>query len=273
MDKYSSIKKYPRTPHIEGSRIQAGDEDLSQIPFKEIAGRYLVAEEKIDGANTGISFDKEGNLLLQSRGHYLTGGYRERHYALLKQWATVWSKRLYEVLGSRYIMYGEWVYAKHTVFYDMLPHYFMEFDIYDKENDIFLDTPSRQRLTSRLPVSSVPVLKEGVFKDQKELTSLLGASKYISDNHIERLREYALKNGLDADRQCRETDLSNTMEGIYIKVEEEGKVTFRAKYVRASFLQTVELSETHWLDRPIVPNQLSVPFDTLFEDERNSDMH
>ena len=31
------IRKYPRTPHIEGSRLQPGDEDLSQIPFSEIA--------------------------------------------------------------------------------------------------------------------------------------------------------------------------------------------------------------------------------------------
>ena len=31
--------KYPRTPHIEGSRLQPGDEDLSQIPFKIIQGK------------------------------------------------------------------------------------------------------------------------------------------------------------------------------------------------------------------------------------------
>ena len=33
-----SIKKYPRTPHLVGSRLQPGDEDLSQIPFAEIKG-------------------------------------------------------------------------------------------------------------------------------------------------------------------------------------------------------------------------------------------
>ena len=74
-----SIIKYPRTPHIEGSRLQPGDEDLSQIPFENIAGKYLVIEEKIDGANSAVSFDDQGNLLLQSRGHYLHGGYREKH--------------------------------------------------------------------------------------------------------------------------------------------------------------------------------------------------
>lgn len=63
-----SIRKYPRTPHVEGSRLQPGDEDLRQIPFSTILGRNLVVEEKCDGANSAISFDPNGELLLQSRG-------------------------------------------------------------------------------------------------------------------------------------------------------------------------------------------------------------
>ena len=91
------IKKYPRTPHIEGSRLQKGDEDLSQIPFESIKNKYLVIEEKVDGANTAISFNDKKELLLQSRGHYLTGGYRERHYNFLKQWASIHQDKLYSV--------------------------------------------------------------------------------------------------------------------------------------------------------------------------------
>ena len=52
----SRIYKYPRTPHIEGSRFQLGDEDLDSLPFSAILGRYLVIEEKVDGANAAISF-------------------------------------------------------------------------------------------------------------------------------------------------------------------------------------------------------------------------
>ena len=103
-----TIIKYPRAPHIEGSRLQPGDEDMSQRSFSEIAGRALVIEEKIDGANTGISFDTEERLLLQSRGHYLTGGYRERHYNLFKQWAMIQRDLLWEALGCQYVMYGEY---------------------------------------------------------------------------------------------------------------------------------------------------------------------
>ena len=72
------IYKYPRTRHIEGSRIQAGDEDLKNVRFEEIKGRFVVLEEKVDGANCGVSFDEDGTLMLQSRGHFLNGGYGER---------------------------------------------------------------------------------------------------------------------------------------------------------------------------------------------------
>ena len=251
------IVKYPRTQHLVGSRLQAGDEDLSQVPFEHIFSRHIVIEEKIDGANSAVSFDANGNLLLQSRGHYLDGGYRERHYNLLKQWANINKDLFYEALGCRFIMYGEWMYAKHTVFYDALPDYFMEFDIYDRERGVFLDTPSRREITDRIGIiSSVPVLKEGVFRDKKSILSLIGNSNYITENKTEVLKKLAERQGLDVEQQLRETDPSLTMEGLYIKIEEDGIVKERFKFVRASFLQCVMESKSHWQSRPIIPNQL-----------------
>ena len=258
------LKKYPRTPHLEGSRLQPGDEDLSQIPFSYIKGKHLVVEEKIDGANTAVSFSEEGELLLQSRGHYLTGGYRERHYNLMKQWANIHQEALFEVLGTRYIMYGEWMYAKHTVYYDKLPHYFLEFDIFDRQEQIFLSTGRRHALLKTLPVVSVPVLKEGAFQTKEALLSLLGTSRYISPEKTHTVRQSCEKLGLDVERQVRETDASDTMEGLYIKVEENGQVVDRLKFVRPSFTQTVEISQTHWLDRPIVPNALAIPVEAIY---------
>lgn len=264
MKRENIIIKYPRTPHIQGSRLQHGDEDLRQRRFSEIAGRNVVLEEKLDGANSAISFTDDGWLRLQSRGHFLTGGAREKHYDLLKQWGAVHKDRLFEVLGNRYVMYGEWMYAKHTIYYDLLPNYFMEFDILDRDSDRFLDTPSRHELIRNLPISSCPVLAIGKFADMTEILKYLDDSRYISADHIAHLREEAERLGLDADRVCRETDATRTMEGIYIKVEENGEVVDRMKYVRASFLQTVEESHSHWLDRPIVPNRITVPIADLF---------
>jgi len=250
-----SIVKYPRTHHLEGSRLQEGDEDLNQVPFSSVFGRNIVIEEKIDGANSAISFDGDGNLLIQSRGHYLHGGYRERHYNLLKQWATENQDIFFDQLGARYIMYGEWMYAKHTVYYDALPDYFMEFDIYDRERGVFLDTPTRRSFTEPMGiVSSVPVLGSGIYRSKESILSYIGHSNYITEDHLENLKKTAERLDQDVERVLRETDPSTTMEGLYIKVEEEGIVKERLKFVRAGFLQCVLSSQSHWQSRPITPN-------------------
>jgi hypothetical protein len=59
---------------------------------------------------------------------------------------------------------------------------------------------------------------------------------------------------LDPERVQRETDPTDFMEGLYLKVEEDGEVKARYKYIRADFLTTVLDSGTHWLRRPIISN-------------------
>lgn len=51
------------------------------------------------------------------------------------------------------------------------------------------------------------------------------------------------------------------MEGLYIKVETSELTIDRYKYVRADFLTTILQSESHWLNRPITPNQLQIGVD------------
>jgi hypothetical protein len=258
------IYKYPRTSHLEGSGIQNGDEDLSVIPISSLAGQHMVVEEKMDGANSAISFSDDGHLLLQSRGHYLTGGPREKQFPLFKTWAYRYINELWEVLGNRYILYGEWLYAKHTVFYTDLPHYFMEFDVYDKERAVFLATAQRRAFLTALPfVVSVKVLYEGQVSSTQQLVAMLGASHFISVRHRERLRLICQEKGLNVAQVRKETDASNLMEGLYLKQEQDGIVQERYKYVRKSFLQTVFDSESHWMDRPLLPNCLK-PGITLF---------
>ena len=57
----TSIRKYPRTRHLLDSRRQPGEEDSIPAGFAEIAGRHIVVEEKVDGANAAISFDAMGD--------------------------------------------------------------------------------------------------------------------------------------------------------------------------------------------------------------------
>lgn len=265
------IYKYPRTHHIQGSRLQPGDEDLNTIPFGAIHHKYVVVEEKVDGANAAISFSADGQILLQSRGHYLTGGAREKHFNLFKQWANVHARAFWSVLGTRYILFGEWLYAKHTVFYDALPHYFLEYDVLDLEEKVFLSTSNRKQLLARLPLVSVPVLFAGKIQSYKQLLLMLGKSHYQTSGYLERLLLICKDKGLDVVRSLKQTDQSFLMEGLYIKVEAGDVVTERYKYVRSSFLTTILQSDGHWLNRPIIPNILRADVDLFGSKSTSAD--
>jgi hypothetical protein len=233
------VIKYPRTPHLEGSRLQPGDHDLAQIELDHLRGRYVVVEEKLDGANAGIAAAG-----LQSRGHLLTGGPREKHFDLFKRWAATHAPALRALTDGGLVVYGEWLYAKHTIFYDALPHYFLEFDVRSPDGT-FWSTARRRAHLAGSPVVSVPVLWEGVVEDPAALIRLVAPSLYKTPRWRDAITDW------------RETDPSDHAEGLYVKVEEDGRVVERYKWIRASFLTSVLDSGSHWLDRPIVPNRLA----------------
>jgi len=250
------MKKYPRTRHLEGSRLQVGDHDLEAVPLAALRGRFVVVEEKLDGANAGVSLGEDGRIALQSRGHFLTGGGRERHWDLFKRWAAAREAELAPLLAGGRVLYGEWLHAKHTVFYDRLPHYFMEFDILDPAEG-FLSTAARRAALAGSPVASVPVLWQGVLDQPSMLPGLVSRSLYKSTGWRDALDDAARAAGIDPERARRETDPSDDAEGLYLKVEEGGVVVERYKWIRASFLTSVIDSGSHWLARPILPNRLA----------------
>src|SRR5262245_46062785 len=141
-----SFIKYPRTPHLFGSQ---GTDDDKHLGPKEsaafIANPSLIVEEKLDGTNVGIHFNANGRLVLQCRGHEIAEGMHPQ-YDLFKQWTSVKRPVLEAMLGARFILYGEWLHAKHSVHYHALPHYFFEFDIYDKDAARFLALETRLQM-------------------------------------------------------------------------------------------------------------------------------
>ena len=143
------LLRYPRTPHLESSRHQSGDAPDVQ-PLAPLVGQHAVIEEKMDGANCALSFTEGGELCLQSRGHYLTGGARERQFAALHPWARAHESALLACLQDRYVLYGEWMFAKHAMFYDRLPHYLLEFDVWDREAQCFFVHTTAPRVAGGL---------------------------------------------------------------------------------------------------------------------------
>ena len=91
------LLRYPRTLHLQGSRLQKGDSARDQKPLAELEGLHVVIEEKIDGANSAVSFSEGAELLLQSRGHYLMGGFGKRQFNLFKVWAAAHERRFLDL--------------------------------------------------------------------------------------------------------------------------------------------------------------------------------
>ena len=252
-----TLLKYPRTPHLQGSGLAPDDKET--VPYSRLTGRLIVVEEKLDGANVGISFE-QGGLHVQSRGHYLNleqSGGRERQFNYLKLWAKTHETTLHSVLGDRYVLYGEWLYAKHSVFYDALPHWLCEFDVYDREDACFLDTAARMALLQAAPIVSVPVLYQGTAPQRlKALQALVQPSLAKTSTWKNSFATACQRAQLDEALCWQQTDHADESEGLYIKVEESGQVVARYKWVRPGFVQTILDSGSHHSERPIVVNAL-----------------
>jgi hypothetical protein len=256
------LLKYPRTPHLEGSRLQAGDDASDQVPLRRLVGRHAVIEEKVDGANSAVSFSEAAQLLLQSRGHYLAGGASERQFNLMKLWARAHEDRFLEVLEDRYVMYGEWAYSKHSVWYDRLPHFFNEFDVYDRSKEQFLSTSRRRELLKGLPVLAVPVLYEGPMPtNPKQLWKLVYRSLAKTCSWKHNFEATVAREGLPLALCWQQTDKSDKSEGLYLKIEDEHQVLERYKLVRHDFVQTILDSGSHHARRPVIPNLLDAQAD------------
>jgi hypothetical protein len=259
--------KYPRTPHLRGSKLQDGDHDLEQADVARLGGGTLVWEEKIDGANAAFSFTSHGAPQLQSRGHILQGGAREGQFSLFKAWVETHQAAFRRAITTRYVVFGEWCFAKHTVFYDRLPHYFLEFDIFDRETGNFLSTPARRRLLEGLPIVPVPVVHkgappgEGTKPGASKIHALIKPSLYKSQGWRPALDTAAAGAGQDPARVRHETDDSDLAEGLYLKHEDGDRVIGRFKFVRDGFLQVIASSGTHWQERPVILNSLAPDVD------------
>jgi hypothetical protein len=223
----SDFHKFPSTPHLAllGDLEIRGDKVMSASQRYEFLRHSLVVEEKIDGANLGISFDIDGNVHAQNRGNYLhlpgVGQWKK-----LMEWLTLHLDSLFENLMDRYVLFGEWCYASHSVIYDRLPDWFLGFDVYDRSAGRFLSTPGRNKLFQKMCIAQVPTLASGRFT-LADLQGMISGSRFGPQ----------------------------PTEGLYLRWDQGDWLAQRAKLVRPEFIQSIE---PHWSRMTISPNQLQV---------------
>jgi hypothetical protein len=239
------LPEYPRTLHLADSGRRGSKHGC---PFEEVAGLHLVIEEKVDGSHCGLLFDEHAELRVFTRHTLLESPPVRRDFRLLDRLAREATDELWEVLGDRYVLYGEWARVAHTIYYDALPAFFLEDDIFDRAAGRFLSTPRREALVAALPPAfgqSVTVLHAGSISELAELHALVGPSTYKSACWRERCPELGA------------VEDSDEMEGLYIKQEEPDFVLRRLKWIRPGFLAHIAGSGEHWRARDELLNQLA----------------
>ena len=243
--------KLPRTLHIEGSRVPHGTADPDAVQFAKLAEQFLVVEEKVDGTGVSIFFDDQLNPQVWHRGGSAIGKEFDYLYTLVD----LHQDELFELLSDRYILFGEWMLHKHTIFYDCLPQFLLESDIYDRKEGIWLSTMVRNNLLSKQTfIKQVPVI--GALKPTRldQLTNLIGESLYQSKFWRANLWAACDRMSQPLKSVLEQTDQSGLMEGLYIKHEDDNQVIGRYKYVRYEFLEAILKSGSHLIDRKPIHN-------------------
>jgi hypothetical protein len=223
--------KYNRTFHLPWSKGATNDDKIATDLSYLINGEIVITE-KMDGSNT--SLETNGCFARTHSGpptHISFDGLKAFH-------STIRHK-----ISKGTQLFGEWLYAKHSISYDALPHHFMLFNVRELKGQ---DTKSWNEVcyweswemvrtwAAELEIPTVPELYTGKVSSEKELKELV-ESLMIQPSVCGGIRE-----------------------GVVVRIQEQFTDTVFQhcvmKYVRANHVQTSE----HWKDQEIVKNKLKL---------------
>ena len=119
-----AFHKFPHTPHLLwlGEGTPREDKILSSSEARAFLDGTVIVEEKVDGANLGLSVGPDGRVRAQSRGNYLAPGRCHAQWSPLWLWLAQREEALAKALGSELMLFGEWAYALHTIAYTRDAH-------------------------------------------------------------------------------------------------------------------------------------------------------
>ncbi|KAG6841574.1 hypothetical protein C0991_009609 [Blastosporella zonata] len=216
-----NIFKFPRTAHLIDLGAASSDDIVNDATTAIPTLGAVVITEKIDGANMGFSLSSDrSKIIVQNRSHYVNSATHEQ-FKKLDIWVEHHRDDLFQVLdrdpyfAERYILFGEWMFATHSIPYTHLPDRFIAFDLYDRSTGAWLDRGSLSKIHSSTSISLVPVLYQGPMPSEAELRNMVQLPSKFWDGRVE---------------------------GIYVKVENNSRVIARGKVVRSDFIAGNE----HW---------------------------
>ena len=167
--KYEKIYRIPISEFNIGSKLV-----LSKTETKRLLGAKVIIEEKMDGANTGIIRHKHG-FHLQKRGS-LVGQSEHEQFGRFWNWACVQNYDKIMSIPVGHLIYGEWMFAQHHIYYNRLPDYFLIIDILKKGK--FLNRQKKTDFCTEYGFYQVPFIYEGYINLNELLNFMPTVSAY-----------------------------------------------------------------------------------------------
>jgi len=153
------MSKYPRTYHLPWSPGSTNDDKISK-DVNYLLCKEIVITEKLDGSNSCIKKD---------------GVYGRSHAVFTTNPWDVELKKLHSIIGNylddETYVFGESLYAVHSIEYTNLDSYFYIFGV--RDNNIWIPWQQVEEYSYLLDIPTVPVLFKGVVSSVKELKSLV----------------------------------------------------------------------------------------------------
>jgi len=162
ISKISVSPEYPRIYHLDKNISKMTHDDIS-LDSDVVLPLSGFEEEKVDGANIGISWLNDGPIL-RNRQFILHKGYSKIRTPAKEQFKSAWNfvhqheddiKEISKLLESEVTIYGEWLLAKHSLFYDKLPSVFIAYDIYCLGDRNFMSPPIVKELLSNTEIKFI----------------------------------------------------------------------------------------------------------------------
>lgn len=231
--------KYPSTRHLPWSHERDTD-DTAHTEVEWALNTPLVATVKMDGGNA--CFVKDTDEPVRARN----GRQADKdHFDMAKQ--LYWEKDLYSDIPDHLQIFGEWMYAKHSIHYGCdcdpacedvgpaLRDYFQVFGVYDTRFDLWLGWKETLEIADALGLTVAPPATDsyrvGSFDNVQEFW----------DFFYELSREV----------------VAQGHEGVVVRSAypfHYGQIGKRlGKYVREGHVRE---DEEHWSNRPLVQNAL-----------------
>lgn len=215
--------KYNRTFHLPWSEGATNDDKISK-DISKLLKRDIVITEKMDGSNT--SLEANGCFARTHSGsptHPSFDGLKALHASIKHE------------IPEGLQLFGEWLFAKHSIAYEKLPNYFMLFNIRSVKNpdQIWFPWDEIELYAEGLSIPTVPILFKGEVRSEEQLKELT-------------------QSFMNQQSAC-----GGIREGVVVRVAASFIDSWFSscvmKCVRKNHVQTSE----HWKDQEIIKNKLS----------------